>query len=145
LLWFENGKFRGRRGTWQVTAMVAGTRSVAYQFLWGRGPDGKFRLAGMTSTPDSKGGLFYYEKEDDFAKLDGGGTTNRSDFSETIRGYRVLGYFASSKRRPGAPGEFGTLEKMLEYRETVAVFGLKTFATSKEAGDWFFVSEPADP
>src|SRR2546430_115080 len=51
LLWFEDGKFRGRRETSEFLADTKEGRTVSYQILWGRGTDGASRLVCAARTP----------------------------------------------------------------------------------------------
>jgi hypothetical protein len=147
LLWFENGKFRGRPEVWQLTASPEGTRAVAYQIVWGKGPEGEMRMVEVVRADTSTlSGSSRKQTEQLLSKLDGNISTTISGPSEEVRGYRMLACILSKKTRPGGKsGAFGSFAFDLENRETVAVIGVKTFPTKQQMFDWMEQDEPADP
>jgi hypothetical protein len=147
LLWFEDGRFRGRRASLEFPGTPDGVRAVSYQFLWGEGPDRKTRVVGLLSYPPD--GLFTdvspIETDDFFAKLDIASGMTPSRPAEEVRGYRILTHLSSRKGRGGVgqPMESSTCAHAIESRQTVLVVGVKTFPTFNQASDWYLAREPA--
>jgi hypothetical protein len=145
LLLFEDGKFRGRRGAWQITGSSNGTRSVAYQLLWGRGTDGGTRLVCVTRTPNTTMTGTGRKEDAEFLAMRFEGFGTQPKPTEEVRGYRVLAHAISSEVREGQPGTFGRATVDINHRKTVAVVGVKTFPTFEQAHDCLVAKEPADP
>ena len=146
LLWFEDGKFRGRRAQWQMAGRD-GTRVVAYEILWGQDTDGETQLLGVIrSTRSLLHGRNTPSRRSFLAKLDGEIFAD-SPPTEQFRGYQILGLIVSEKARAGMPTRGGAFEfeRALKNRETVAVIGARTFPTRKQLGDWMMQCEPGDP
>lgn len=140
VLRFEDGRFLGRFGGGVFSPGSGEPRVVPHYVMWGQGTEGKTRLVnlGYSSSND----LF-------FAKLDGGlGRSLGTASSESVRGYRVVGYAYSKETQAGKERYrdiMGDFDAALRTRRYVAVLGVKPFPTAQEAKDWLNVEERPDP
>lgn len=150
LLVFENGEFRDRRLIWQITGSPQGVRTVSYQFVWGKGVDGTVHGIAVIGSSCGLMTTGMPEKHDDlYEKLNGPGLNSMiGSPNETVRGFKVLGFRASERTRPGKAefaGQLKGIDFMLDTRQTVVVVGVKTCSTFQQMSDWMSVREPADP
>lgn len=142
-LQFGDGKFRGRYQATVFSPKPGESRVVPFYVMWGPGPKGTRVVSGW---PGIWSGA---HRSEFFAKIDGGLVRVYGDKStDEIRGYRVAGFAASRKTRPGIDADigFGDLNHAIETREAVVVLGVKPFPTQQEAERWLFENnEPGDP
>lgn len=144
ILHFENGKFHGRRGACMLTDSPNTSRVVAYQILWGQEPGGGTHVVVMTHTPGITSTCLWGKGEGNFLSKVGHASMQSAAATEEVRGYRVIYHSVSHEIRPGKPGVVGRASEDIQNRQTVAVFGVKTFPTYDEASNWLSQKEPAD-
>ena len=148
MLKFEDSKCRGRLCEVMVPSSTAGTRTVAYQLVWGTAPDGSDRLAVVTKSDRGTSTQLSPKKEDGFFSRLGKESHTSIGGSDKVRDYRVLAMVSSAEVRAGKEAfanDFRNVEFMIDTRQVVAVVGIKTFATRKQLEDAYFTPEPIDP
>jgi hypothetical protein len=147
LLRFEDGKFRGRLFTQQLTGSMEGSRFVSYQLLWGKVPAGGYRMVGVTAFPGgAHTGIAPIEKGEFLPGLENGHQTVGGN--DEVRGYHVLASVSGKETRAGkeaSAGRYESIEFMIDTRRFVAVLGVKTFPTQEQMFEAVFAREPADP
>jgi hypothetical protein len=141
LLLFENGKFSGGQASWHISGSTEGTRTFSYQILWGKGPDGEFRVLGAIGAQnDTLWQPLRKDRGQFFSRMQFRSITNSA--SDEVRGYRVLAFGTS---QDAWTGRLDPINEELKKKQDIVIVGLKTFPTQKESMDWHLAREPGDP
>jgi hypothetical protein len=138
LLRFEDGVYLPNRQSSFSWLNSGESRTIQVYANWGRRSDGTMGVA------LEFGGNTLTMTDEFFAKLTG----SMSIFGgaeEELRGYRIVGYVTTSRRRGGDDsGRFGAapLAQLIQTQQCVVALGVKTFPTEEAAQAWTSRNEP---
>ena len=132
MLRFEDGVYLPQNSSSTTPIDPAGSRVLPIYASWGRRSDGTMGVAieccGGTQTMT----------DEFFAKISGA-MISSSGPAEDLRGYRVVGYVTTSRRRGGEDAHSfsgAPLAQLIQTQHCVVALGVKTFPTWEAAQAW---------